>query len=64
MNPVSAIADCIASIFKWMTGRNATKNAAPIQQGEAAQKAEDAKAKTEQAIKKQDTNEIRNELAE
>lgn len=64
MNPISAIANCISSIFKWMTGRNATKNAAPIVQAQTAQDATNAQAKTDQAIKNQNTDEIRNELAE
>lgn len=64
MNPISAIADCIASFFKWMTGRNASKNTAPVVQAQTAQDAANAQAKTAAAIKNQDTDEIRKELAE
>jgi hypothetical protein len=61
---MNALFDAIASIFKWMTGRNATKNAAPIVQAATAQKAVNAQAATANAIAKKDTNEIRNEISE
>lgn len=64
MNPISAIADCIASIFKWMTGRNATKNAAPIVQAQTAQDVANADAKTDESIKSKNLDELRKESAE
>jgi len=64
MNPISAIADCISSVFKWMTGRNATKNAAPIVQAQTAQGVADADAKTDEAIKSKNLDELRKESAE
>ena len=58
------IAAAIAAVFNWLTGRNATRNAAPIVQAKTAQGEADADAKTAQAIKNHDTNEIKNEQAE
>ena len=64
MNPISAIADAISSIFKWMTGRNATKNTTAAIAAKNAENEQAAKDKTNQAIANKDTDEIRKELAE
>lgn len=58
------IAAAIAAFFNWMTGRNATKNAAPIVQAKTAQNAVASVDKTNAAIAAKDTKEIQNELAE
>ncbi len=64
MGTVSAIADAIASVFKWMTGRGAVKNAANIQAAKQGQSDANVIAKTNNAIERKDTDEIRKELAE
>lgn len=58
------IAAAIAAVFNWMTGRNATKNAAPIVAAKTAQNIADADAKTDEAIKNKDLDELRKESAE
>jgi hypothetical protein len=64
MNPVGSIFSAIAAVFNWMTGRNTTKNAAAVQAAKQGQAAADAIAKTNDAIEKRDTDEIRKELSE
>ena len=61
---IGEIADAVASGFKWLTGRNAAKNAAPVVAAQTAQNEVNAKAKTSEAIKKHDTDEMRKEWAE
>lgn len=64
MNTVGAIFDCVASFFKWATGRNTVKNAANVQAAAQGQSDANAIAKTNDAIERKDTDEIRKELAE
>lgn len=64
MNPISAIGSAIAAVFNWMTGRNATKNAANVQAAKQGQSDADAITKTENAIERKDTDEVRREIAE
>lgn len=64
MGAVTAIADAVSKFFGWMTGRNAAKNAADVKAAATAQSAVSADDKTNNAIAKKDTDEIRNELAE
>ncbi len=64
MGAITAIAGAVSSVFNWITGRSAVKNAADVKAAQTAQNEVNAQAKTNEAIASQNTNEIRNELAE
>lgn len=67
MNPlsfISSICSAIGNVFAWATGRSALKNAPDMKAAQKAQDEANAKAKTNEAIAKKDTDEIRKELAD
>jgi hypothetical protein len=64
MDFLKSLFAAVAAGFSWATGRNATKNAAPIVAAKTAQNVADADAKTDEAIKNKDLDELRKESAE
>ena len=64
MGFLNGIFSAIAAGFNWATGRNATKNAAPIVAAKTAQDAVNADAKTDEAIAQKNIDELRKESAE
>ncbi len=64
METLSAFAKAVASIFTWMTGRNAVKNAPDVKAAAKGQAEADAIAETNAELEKEDTDEIRKKLAE
>jgi len=61
---VTAIATLGANIFNWVTKRSDLKNSQPMQQAKIQQEEQEQVNKTAEAINKQDTSKIRNELSE
>ena len=64
MNPVAAVAQAIAAVFNWLSGRSALNNQTSVVVAKEGQNEANAKAVTEKAIAKQDVNEIRKEISE
>lgn len=68
MNSILALlsnaASAIGSIFGWSKQRDAEKNTATMQAAAAAKQEQSEKDKTSNAVAKQNTSEIRDELSE
>ena len=64
MAVVAAVGQAISSVFNWALGRSALKNTQAMQAAQAAADEQKAKDRTNEAIKNEDTEEIRKELAE
>lgn len=64
MNIVSAIATAIGNIFGWLTNRSTLRNTTSVVAAKQGQADANEIAKTNNAIEKKDTDEIRKELAE
>jgi D-alanyl-D-alanine carboxypeptidase len=64
MDFLKSLFAAFAAGFSWATGRNATKNAAPIVAAKTAQDAANADAKTDEVIKNKDLDELRKEASE
>jgi Flp pilus assembly protein TadB len=61
---ITAVATLASNIMTWVNKRAELNNTAPMQAAKTNQLEANAQAKTAEAIKGKDANEIRNELAE